>query len=415
MPKVQQPKQILSDLFYFALNAVDGRSVVEQQLQRLPVEGNVAIVAIGKAAVAMISGAKNQLNEQIQSALIITKAGHADKTLAWPCIEAGHPVPDRQSLEAGTRLLEFISNIPKETTFLALISGGASALVEVLPENMDLELLQKINKWLIASGLTIHDMNRIRQAVSLIKGGKALDYLAKNEMKQFLISDVRMDDAGIIGSGLFVADHQNNSLPDIPDWLQKYIQTPQLATKVSVESHIIASNEMACQAIIEHAKKANYTVTYHGQTLYGDVFELAESLARELINAKPGLHIWGGEPTLVLPEKPGRGGRNQSLALALACILENKKGITILVGATDGSDGSTDDAGAIIDGLTLQRGTIHLGANRRHAKDYLAAADAGTFLAKAGDLISTGATGTNVMDIVIALKEPVSAVSSSIT
>lgn len=405
MSETHQPKQILNALFHSALNAVNGCNVVEQQLQRCPIKGNVAILAVGKAAAAMMSGAKNQLNGQIQSALVITKAGHADKTLGWPCIEAGHPVPDAQSLEAGAKLLEFMSNIPEKTKFLALVSGGASALVEVLPENMDLELLQKMNKWLLASGLTIHEMNRVRQVVSLIKGGKALDYLSQNEMTQFLISDVKGDDLAIIGSGLFTASEKNISLSYMPDWLQKYIQPEQSEAMISVESHIVASNDMACQSIIEHAKQANYAVTYYGQSLYGDVFELAESLAKELINAKPGLHLWGGETTLILPENPGRGGRNQSLALALACILENKKGITVLVGATDGSDGPTEDAGAIIDGLTLQRGEMNNGT----AKDYLAAADAGTFLAEAGDLISTGPTGTNVMDIVIALKEPISA------
>ena len=410
MPKKQQPKQILSDLFNLALKAVNGCTAVEQQLLRQPIEGDVAVVAIGKAAAAMMSGANNQLNEQIQSALIITKVGHADKNLDWPCIEAGHPIPNAQSLDAGAKFLKFISNIPSGTKLLALISGGASALVEVLPEDMNLNILQKMNKWLLASGLTIHEMNRIRQAVSLIKGGKALGYLAQNKMQQFLISDVKMDDPEIIGSGLFTLREKNNFLPDIsslPGWLKKYIQTDQFTTSVDVESHIVANNDMACQAIVEHAKQANYAVTYHGQNLYGDVFELAESLARELIEARPGLHIWGGETTLILPNDSGQGGRNQSLALALACILENKEGITVLVGATDGDDGCTDDAGAIIDGFTLQRGEI----NGRFAKDYLAAADAGTFLADAGDLISTGATGTNVMDIVIALKEPVSAAS----
>ena len=402
MIKELQPKEILSDLFCSALDAVNGCFVVEQQLRRNPLQGKVAVVAVGKAATAMMSGAQNQLNKQIQSALIITKEGFSDKTLLWPCIEAGHPIPNEKSLQAGAKLLEFIRHIPKGTTFLALISGGASALVEVLPQNIDLELLQKINKWLLASGLAITEMNRVRQSVSLIKAGKALNYLPANKMIQFLISDVKMDDKAIIGSGLFVADEQNNSKTGLPDWLKEYMQAPQPIAQVSVESHIVASNEMACQAIIEHAKRENYAATYHGQILYGDVFELAESIAKELLKAKSGIHIWGGEPTLVLPEKTGQGGRNQSLALALACILENKRRITVLVGATDGNDGSTDDAGAIIDGLTLQRGQ-----NIGSAQDYLTAADAGTFLAEAGDLLSTGPTGTNVMDIVIALKEPV--------
>lgn len=402
MKNTLKPKVILSDLFCTALSSVNGCAAVEYQLQRIPIEGKVAVVAVGKAASAMMQGVQNKLNGQIQSALVITKEEFAHRVLEWPCIESGHPIPNEKSLEAGAELVEFIGNVPKETTFLALISGGASALVEVLPKNINLATLQKINKWLLGSGLAITEMNRVRQSVSSIKAGKALNYLQSNEMVQFLISDVQRDDIAIIGSGLFVAGEHNNSKLALPDWIKKYIQMPLPIANISVESHIVANNEMACKAIVEHAKRENYTATYHGQTLYGDVFELAKSLVKELLKAKPGIHVWGGEPTLVLPEKTGRGGRNQSLALAMACILENEKGITMLVGATDGNDGSTDDAGAIIDGFTLQRGK-NLGA----AQEYLTSADAGTFLAEAGDLLSTGPTATNVMDIVIALKEPI--------
>ena len=397
-------KQILSGLFQAGLDAVDGCYVVEQALKRVPIEGDVAVVAIGKAAAAMMLGAQNQLKDQIQSALVITKLGHGDKLLNWPCIESGHPIPDEMSLNAGANLLEFIDNIPKDTGFLALISGGTSALVEVLPNNIDLEKLQKINEYLIGSGLAINEMNQVRQSVSLIKGGKTLNYLSQNKVTQFLISDVKGNLPAIIGSGLFVPEQDNNEQLDIsklPEWLRDLMQPKeQITSKVITESHIVASNELACEAIILQAKELGYTVNYHGQTLYGDVYEKAASLAVDLMNAESGIHIWGGETTIILPEAVGRGGRNQSLALDLACKLENKKGITVLVGATDGGDGSTDDAGAIIDGLTLQLG----GEN---ANGYLSAADAGTFLAEAGDLISTGPTGTNVMDIVIALKEQV--------
>ena len=402
MNNLSKTKQILSGLFQVALDAVDGCYVVEQALERIPVEGNVAVVAIGKAACAMMLGAQNQLKDQIQSALVITKLGHGDKLLNWPCIESGHPIPDEMSLNAGANLLEFIENIPKDTGFLALISGGASALVEVLPNNIDLDKLQKVNEYLLGSGLTINEMNQVRQSLSLIKGGKALNYLSQNKITQFLISDVKGNLPDIIGSGLFVSEQENNEQLDIsklPEWLRDLMQPKEhVSSRVMTESHIVASNELACEAIIHKAKELGYTVTYHGQTLYGDVYEKADSLAIDLINAESGIHIWGGETTIVLPKVVGRGGRNQSLALALACKLENKSGITALVGATDGGDGSTEDAGAIIDGFTLQRG----GEN---ACDYLSAADAGTYLAEAGDLISTGPTGTNVMDIVIALKE----------
>lgn len=400
MIKQRQHKHILSDLFSVALSAVNGGNAVEQQLNKTPIHGKVAILAVGKAAVEMFQGTKNSLAEQIQSALIITKDGYSNLYLDFPCIEAGHPIPNEESLSAGRKLTKFICEIPKDVKFLALISGGTSALVEVLPEGMELDDLQCLNKWLLSSGLDIHEINKIRQTLSLIKGGKALNYLEQQSMTQFLLSDVKGDEPSIIGSGLFVENDKTNSRPSIPNEFKKFTQAASLNKNILVESHIIASNEMACQAVVMHAEKLNYKVTYHGQTLYGDVFELTEKLFDELLSAESGVHIWGGEPTIVLPEKVGRGGRNQSLALALACKLENINGITVLVAATDGSDGPTDDVGAIIDGFTLERGV-------GKAKNYLDAADAGTFLASAGDLLSTGPTGTNVMDIVIALKEPI--------
>ena len=401
----QTTKHILTDLFRVALNAVNGKNAVEKQLKKTPLKGDTAVLAVGKAASAMFAGVTNSLFEQIQSALIVTKEGHADKSIHWPCYESGHPIPNQKSLDAGSKLLEFINNIPENTTLLALISGGASALVEVLPGDSDLAFLEKLNNWLLASGLTIHEMNRIRQSVSLLKGGKALNHLNKKEMIQFLISDVKGDDISIIGSGLFAADAEIQPMPDLsdfPQWLKNKISPSMPIAPVSVKSQIVANNEIACQAVITRAKESGYAVTYHGQTLFGDVLLLAEKLAKILMKSEPGVHIWGGEPTLTLPDKLGRGGRNQHLALVLATHLDNINGITVLVGATDGTDGPTDDAGAIIDGKTLSR-AAYCGL----AKDYLAAADAGSYLAEAGDLLSTGPTGTNVMDLVIAIKEPV--------
>ena len=398
-----QSQLILVDLFAAALQAVNGKNVVEKQLLESSLEGDITVVAIGKAATSMMSAAQNILNDQIQSALIITKKDYCNESFIWPCIEAGHPIPDEQSLQAGQQLLNFLSSTPENTRLLALISGGASALVDVLPDKMTLQDLQKMNQWLLSSGLDIHIMNRIRQSVSLVKGGKALQILSNNKVTQLAISDVRYDDPEIIGSGLFVSAKNNKPLPDdTPQWLDPYIQMQSAQDKkveVEVETHIVANNELACQAVINKAKQDGHDVFYHGQNLYGDVFKVAEKIAEDLKQAQSGIHIWGGESTIELPKNQGRGGRNQSLALAIACEIENSKDLTVLVGATDGTDGPTDDAGAIVDGQTLQRG-----GDLEQAKEHLQKADAGSFLAEAGSLLSTGPTGTNVMDLVIALK-----------
>ena len=393
--------QFLSELFRSALQAVNGDIAAAHHLKHHPVVDKVAVLAIGKAAAAMMRGADQVLKKQIQSALVITKAGHCDSSLHWPCLQAGHPVPDQHSLDAGIKLLEFLHNLPTTLHLLVLVSGGASALVEVLPEGMQLRDLQKLNQWLLASGFPIETMNRVRQSLSKIKGGKLLEHVGCNTITQLLISDVQSDDPAIIGSGLFVISDQGLALPKLPGDLGKFLQPSANRSSISVNTYIVANNEKACQAVIAEARKANVEATYHGQSLYGDVFALARSLAAELKQASAGIHVWGGETTLTLPDSPGRGGRNQSLALALALELQGIRGITVLVGASDGSDGPTEDAGAIIDGETVTRTEAFAG----EAKQQLAAADAGRFLATAGVLLSTGPTGTNVMDLVIALKE----------
>lgn len=401
MIEIQQNTLTLSELFQFALKAVNGTDAVIRHLSNSPVSGSVAVLSVGKAATAMMLGAQKCLHQQIHSALVITKDGHCDPTLSYRCLEAGHPIPDQRSLDAGTKLLEFIKNIPPETQLLGLISGGTSALVEVLPEHMSLQDLQKMNAWLLASGLAIEDINRVRQSVSKIKGGKCLEYLACKEVTQLLISDVKNDDPALIGSGLFVVPEQHSKLPEIPGWMKIFFQDRLINTSIKANTYIVASNDMACQAIMAQAKSANIHAYYHGQTLYGDVPEVAVRLTDILKTAQKGIHVWGGETTLALPESPGRGGRNQSLALALVIALAGTRGISVLIGASDGSDGPTDDAGAVIDGDTLLRAEVYPG----YASEKLATADAGTFLEEAGVLISTGPTGTNVMDIVIALIE----------
>ena len=398
-----QAKVMLMDLFVHGLEQVKGEKSVIDFLDRNKFNGNVDVVAIGKAATSMMKGADEVLGTSIKSALVITKQGYADSSLGYPCIESGHPIPNQSTLDAGFKLLEFIKNIQEDRRLLVLISGGASSLVEILPDNFNLDYLQKLNKWLVASGLTIDEMNRVRQSISLIKGGKALNNLEVEHMTQLLISDVRNDDIEIIGSGPFAAPSKLDKKAfskTLPSWIHPLDNLETTIKPIKVYSHIVASNEMACQSIISYAKKKKLAVFYHGQSLYGDVYDLSESIAKYLFTAEQGVHIWGGEPTLSLPEITGRGGRNQSLALSLACHLDGLKDITVLVGATDGSDGPTEDAGATIDGDTLNRAR-HIGL----ASDYLMNADAGTYLAEAGDLISTGPTGTNVMDIIIALKE----------
>jgi len=406
----------LRAIFDNALQAVNGRTCVRDYLLAHPVARqpqSLFLVAIGKAANAMAEGAFEIIPTQITCALVITKTGHGDASLfkSHPVIwlESSHPVPDQRSLDAGTRLLSFIGDAPPDAHFLFLISGGTSSLVEVLPEGMTLAALAQVNEWLLGSGLDIHHINCVRKSMSCIKGGRLAVDLAGRTADVLLISDVPGNVLANIGSGLLVADDENApcvSDIDVPSHIRALIKTAPAAPAKNhscfsgIKTHIIASNEVSCDAAESHAKELGYTVHRHADIITGDAIEVAHAQVRMLKQGVPGVYIGGGETTIQLPSQPGRGGRNQSLALAVAMEIAGYNNIVFLAAGTDGSDGPTHDAGAIVDGGTIQRGQ-----NKGYdAASCLMRADAGSFLAASGDLITTGPTGTNVMDLMLGLK-----------
>ena len=173
------PRQALLSIFQSALAAVDGCERVHSYLQQHPIPAPVFLISIGKAACAMAQGAHAALGARVVDALVVTKRGHAG-ALPWPVLVAGHPLPDEQSLVAGQRLIDFVTVIPPDATVLVLLSGGASALVEALPEDMNLAQLRALNDWLLASGLDIVAMNRLRKRLSRIKGGRLAGLLARH-------------------------------------------------------------------------------------------------------------------------------------------------------------------------------------------------------------------------------------------
>lgn len=392
-----------------ALAAVQGQLRVAEFLRTTPLSESVWMIAIGKAAAAMAAGACDALGERIVRGLIVTKTGHGDAGLqrrpGFQCLEAGHPQPDARSLAAGATLLDFITAAPADAHFLFLISGGASSLVEVLPAGITLDDLQRANAWLLGSGLDIAALNTVRKALSAIKGGRLLTHLAGRPVRALLISDVRGDDPAVIGSGLLVADAgvtRVDELP-LPPWLQAMCrQAPALGGDVParVDVQVIARLEDAKRAAAQEATTLGYSVHIHDEFIDGSASAAGQRLAQSLLHADRGVHIWGGETTVLLPPQPGRGGRNQSLALAAGLALQGRDDVVLLSLGSDGSDGPTEDAGALVDGGTIARGEL-AGLDARQC---LAQADAGSFLEESGDLVYTGPTGTNVMDLMVGLK-----------
>ncbi len=395
--------------FAAAIEAVDGANAARRRLAELDLPGPVWLIAYGKAACAMVRGAQAVLGARIEDAFVATKRGAAEP-LPWPVLEAGHPMPDAASLEAGRRLEEFCARIPREATVLMLLSGGGSALVESLPPGFTLDDLQALNRWLLGSGYDIHAMNAVRKRLSRVKGGRLAGLLQPHRVLCLAISDVAGDDPRAIASGPLVAD-ERAALPDLaglPAGARAALESaPPLPAAgdpcfANVRFEIVATNDRAKRAAAQAARECGYEVVIEPEFVSGDALVAGTELARRLLAAAPGmLHVWGGETTVVLPDHPGRGGRSQALALSAALALAGHDPVWLLAAGTDGSDGPTEDAGALVDGGTVARGA-RSGLDARAA---LAGADAGTFLEASGDLVHTGPTGTNVMDLMLGFRE----------
>lgn len=411
-PLQQKHRRNLLTVLHAALAAVNGRKAVQEYLQAHPGQGDVYLVAVGKAAAAMTIGAFDALRDRITRGLVITKSGHCDAHLLGAfsvrCMEAGHPLPDERSLKAGVALVEFLQSAPPDAHLLFLISGGASSLVEVLPSGLGLEQLHRANAWLLASGLDIGRINRVRKSLSCIKGGRLAAYLRGRSALALLISDVPGDDPSMIGSGMLSPDGSPCGFDgiELPEWLAAWAglappaPVPDDPVFRDVKTQIVACLADARRAAADQARGLNYEVFLHEEFIAGDAAEVGRRLVREVTDGALGLHVWGGETTVKLPPDPGRGGRNQSLALAAALEIAGRQDVLFAALGTDGTDGPTEDAGAVVDGGTVSRMRL----DGLDAERCLVAADAGTCLEASGDLIHTGPTGTNVMDLILGLK-----------
>ena len=377
-------RELLLELYRAGLARVDGRRCVREALSRPPgrPEGKVWVAAIGKAASAMALGAHEVLGDALGDVLLVTKPGHVAQELrGMPGVEiheSGHPVPDERSLRAGQRLLRWLEMLPPAATPLFLISGGASALVEVPKAGVKLEDLVRVSQQGLATDLTIAEINSQRTRLSQIKGGRLAARLGDREGRALLISDVPGDDPGLIGSGILAPAPGGDR----------------------IQRQVIASVDDAIEAIAADATRRGLTARRAARRFAGDASRLSVQFTHELALGQVQVRVWGGESTVRLPEHPGRGGRNQHLALTAARLIAGYPQLMLLAAGTDGSDGPTEDAGAVVDADTCGRIAL-MGLD---PDDCLRRADSGTALEAAGALVRTGPTGTNVADLVIGLK-----------
>jgi glycerate 2-kinase len=388
MTSADRRHALLLDLLHAGLEAVEGRRCVRAALLANPPQTRNAPVwaaAIGKAASSMALGAADALGNSLERVLVITKSGHlAPELPSLPALEAhesAHPVPDERSLAAGQRLLEWLGELPAAVTPLFLISGGASSLVEVLEPGVSLARLEQLSARGLAEGVAIGELNARRAQLSRIKGGRLAALIPGRAALALFISDVPDDDPAVIGSGL---------LGPAPGGADR------------IERRVVASVDHAMEGVAAAAARYGLTVERGPRRFTGEATRLAARFTHELLIGNTQVRVWGGESTVSLPAHPGRGGRNQHLALAAARFLPEYPELALLAAGTDGTDGPTEEAGGLVDAETCAR----LALAGLEPDDCLARADAGTALAAADALVRTGPTGTNVADLVIGLKLP---------
>ncbi len=408
--QIEQARAQVLQIFEAGVSRVKGFNAVADFLQQNSLSGEYRLVAVGKAASSMSLGALSVAGEQVVDGLVITKHHHTEDELrAYSNIstmESDHPVPGEASLAAGRALLDYIDNAPQDAKFLVLISGGASSLLEVLAEGMSLEKLATLSKILLAKGFDITQMNRIRRAISQVKGGRLASHIDGRETVALMISDVPGDDPAVIGSGPLTRVVEDISQDDMPQEITNILNdvdfTPVPEQKLfdNIDAHVIATLDDAKNAAAKCAESLGFDVVVHPEFLEGPAEAKTVEICNRLSSLEQGIHIWGGETTLILPPNPGRGGRNQQIAVAAAKELAGNTKIVFLAAGTDGTDGPTPDAGGIVDGNSKARGDA-AGLDIQH---YLDTADVGNYLEKTNDLVTTGPTGTNVMDLIVALK-----------
>jgi hydroxypyruvate reductase len=377
---VDPRRELLLDLLRVALAAVDGRRRVRAALAGRENGGPVSAFAVGKAAVSMMQGAADALGPQLLRALVVAPDGDIPRLLAerpgLRVLQAGHPRPDERSLAAGAALAEFAAATPPGSRVLLLVSGGASALLEIPAPGVGVAELRALFDRSLRERLDIERLNRERIALSQVKGGRLAGLFTGAAVEALMISDVPRDDPAVLASGL--------------------LDTPGLARQ------LVGSLDDALDAVMRAAAARGLRAVRGRERLAGDAEAAANRICHELAVEEADLHVHGGETVVRLPMHPGRGGRCQHLALAAARHLAGHGDLLLLAAGTDGRDGASDDAGAIVDGGTLERARD----SGLDPAESLADGDSGMFLEASGDLVHTGPTGTNVGDIVLALRQP---------
>ena len=389
---------------------------------------NIFVTGAGKATAPMAAAIEDILGENITCGIINVKYGHTASLNRIRLIEAGHPVPDKNGMQGADEILNLVEGAKKDDLVLCLISGGGSALLVLPTEGITLKDKQDTIKILLSCGATIHEINTIRKHISKIKGGRLARAASPATMVSLILSDVVGDDLDVIASGPSVPDPSTfeecleifkkyKITKNIPKTVVLHIrkgasskasETPKEGDRIFKNTYnlIIAGNMEAINAARQESNKMGYKTLVLSSMIEGETRDVAKvhtAIAKEILKTSnpipPAACILSGGETTVNITGSGLGGRNQEFVLAAAIDIAERKNIVVLSGGTDGGDGPTDAAGAIADTNTLKRAeSMSLNPSR-----YLLNNDSYNFFKKLGDLLITGPTNTNVMDLRIIL------------
>lgn len=424
-----------------ALSAVDPLKIVAKNIHinnlELAIGGmflkkksidSIHLIGFGKAAIPMGKGAIEQLGSNLAGGVLVAK--HLNVDLGkFPnnllIIKGDHPIPTQNSVHAAQEIVNYLSKVKENDLVITLISGGGSALVTLPKDPIQVGHINELTQSLLRSGASIYELNCVRKHIDLIKGGGLLKKISPARSISLVLSDVIGDDLSVIASGPTSPD--THTFQDAVDVLNKYhlwektdksikkilkagldgkqpetMKEGDLYLKRSTNK-IVGSLSLAVDSAKQTAEDLGFFVEISDLALKGEARSVGKDLARKLIirakdvnlTEKPLCIIAGGETTVTV-RGTGKGGRNQELALGAAIELDGTQGLTILTLATDGEDGPTDAAGAIIDSFTVTK-ALQLGLD---PKKYLFENNSYNFFAQINCLIKTGPTGTNVNDLV---------------
>lgn len=428
--------EILTEIFSHALKAVDPYKAVRFHSERIlgiMTDGgfrDIVVIGFGKASFDMARAVEEDMGDRMARGHIITKYGHTRPGCQLSKIsvtEGGHPLPDGNG-EAGTRtVIEMLREAHQATLVVCLISGGGSALLVAPADGITLGEKQKTTDLLLRAGCDIFELNTVRKHISAVKGGRLAEIAYPSRILSLIVSDVLGDRLDVIASGPTYHDPSTfedahgvlekhglrGSVPDaVMQRLRKGMEgaigeTPKEGSPFirHVDNVVIANLDSAIQSAREKAESLGYRTRIVSNSIRGEAAAAALMLAGEAMKEQDGLDqghavclISGGETTVTV-RGSGKGGRNMELALVFSEEIKGRKGISLLSAGTDGTDGPTDVAGAIVDGETYAN-AVRKGLEPRR---YLDNNDSYHFFDTLGGLLRTGPTGTNVMDLQIML------------